>query len=38
MNGKKKFESEVEKTSKIIEKLENENKFYKDIIKSVLHI
>ena len=34
----KKFESEVEKTSKIIEKLENENKFYKDIIKSVLHI
>ena len=33
-----KFENEVEKTSEIIKKLETENKFYKDIIKSVLHI
>lgn len=33
-----KFENEVEKTSEIINKLESENKFYKNIIKSVLHI
>ena len=33
-----KFENEVERTSEIIKKLETENKFYKDIIKSVLHI
>lgn len=33
-----KFENEVERTSQIINKLETENKFYKDIIKSVLHI
>ena len=32
------FKNELEKTSEIINKLETENKFYKDIIKSVLHI
>ena len=33
-----KCENEVEKSSEIINKLETENKFYKNIIKSVLHI
>lgn len=33
-----KFENETEKTSEIINKLETENKFYKNIIKSILHI
>ena len=33
-----KFENEVERTSEMINKLETENKFYKDIIKSILHI
>lgn len=33
-----KFERENERTTGIIKKLETENKFYKDIIKSILHI
>lgn len=33
-----KFENETERTSEIINKLETENKFYKNIIKSILHI
>lgn len=33
-----KFQSEQERISEIINKLEDENKFYKKIIKSVLHI
>ena len=33
-----KFEKEAERTSEIIDKLKLENKFYKNIIKSILHI